>query len=569
MGRTGVWAMVLVERIEGVGEGFAAYLQSRGIAVDAGLRALADQDLEAFWRGGGLPSGELAGHAAAFHNLPRSSFAVVSKHQPLFQDLSRRYLREAYVYPFEDHGRVGLAVADPGRREAIDAVRLAMQKPLTLCVLSFEEIELLFERAGAEAEGPGLAAEANLQADGAIAFTDSVEALQDLARGAPIVRTIDQLLERALEVGATDVHMETGREQLRVRFRVDGFLRTDQSFPKHLAPAIISRVKILASLDIAERRLPQDGRANVKIGNQEADLRVAIMPTLYGETAVLRILLKDTRLLEFARIGMTDADQRLFEAMLAEPHGVVIVTGPTGSGKTTTLATAIQVLNDPGRKIVTVEDPIEYQIPGVHQTQIKPSIGLSFAAALRSFLRHDPDVIMVGEMRDGETASIGIQAALTGHLVLTTLHTNTASDAVVRLADMGVEPYLIASTLRGVLGQRLVRRLCERCSRPDKREAEIAADVAEARGYRLSPDAVFRGPIGCEACGQTGYRGRIGIFEAMRVDDHLRGFIRHQPDPQKILEAARKGGMTTMLEDGLAKSGRGLTSIEEVLRTTG
>jgi general secretion pathway protein E len=572
--------MALVDRMDAVSlppadrqsaaGAFSDFLRARGISVEQGARGgAADGDLETFWRGGGLPAGELADHTAVFHNLPRSSFAALAQHTPLFQDLSRRYLREAYVYPFDDDGRIGLAVADPGRREAIDAVRLAFQRPLGLCVASFEEIELLFERAGTEDDIPDIAIEDTSASDPSIAFTDSVEALQDLARGAPIVRTIDQLLERALEVGATDIHMETGREQLRVRFRVDGFLRTDQSFPKHLAPAIISRVKILASLDIAERRLPQDGRANVKIGNQEADLRVAIMPTLYGETAVLRILLKDTRLLELGRIGMTDADQAVFAAMLNEPHGVVIVTGPTGSGKTTTLATAISMLNDPGRKIVTVEDAIEYQIPGVHQTQIKPSIGLTFATALRSFLRHDPDVIMVGEMRDRETSAIGIQSALTGHLVLTTLHTNTASDAVVRLADMGVEPYLIATTLRGVLGQRLVRRLCERCRRPDRREDEIAHDVAKARGYSVPEGSVFHGPVGCEACGQTGYRGRIGIFEAMRVDDDLRGFIRNQPDPQKILDAARRGGMTTMLEDGLAKSGRGLTSMEEVLRTTG
>jgi general secretion pathway protein E len=563
--------MAVVTRLETAPGGFSEFLRSRGVAIDPAARqAAADADVEALWRGGGLPAGELADHVAAFHNLPRLTFADISRNTPLFQDLSRRYLREAHVFPYEDQGRAGLAVADPGRREPIDAVRLALQRPLTISVLSFEEIDLLFERSGgADAAAPDLAEAVEERSGDQIAFTDSVEALQDLARGAPIVRTIDQLLERALEVGATDIHMETGRDQLRVRFRVDGFLRTDTSFPKHLAPPIISRVKILASLDIAERRLPQDGRANVKIGNQEADLRVAIMPTLYGETAVLRILLKDTRLLELGRIGMTEADQRRFEEMLAEPHGVVIVTGPTGSGKTTTLATAISMLNDPARKIVTVEDPIEYQIPGVHQTQIKPAIGLTFASALRSFLRHDPDVIMVGEMRDGETASIGIQAALTGHLVLTTLHTNTAFDAVVRLADMGVEPYLTASTLRGVLGQRLVRRLCERCRRPDPREAEIARDVAAARGYRIDPDAVFHGPVGCEACGQTGYRGRIGIFEAMRIDDDVRRLIRHQPDPQRITEAARAGGMTTMLEDGLSKSGRGLTSMEEVLRTTG
>ncbi len=224
-----------------------------------------------------------------------------------------------------------------------------------------------------------------------------------------------------------------------------------------MAPAVISRVKILAGLDIAERRLPQDGRTTIRVGSVEADLRVAVMPTLYGETAVLRILVQDAHILNFGRIGIGGRDRATLEAMLAEPHGVIIVTGPTGSGKTTTLATAISLLNDPARKIVTVEDPVEYQIPGIHQTQIKPAIGLTFASALRSFLRHDPDVIMVGEMRDRETASIGIQAALTGHLVLTTLHTNSACDAVVRLADMGVEPFLIASALRGVLGQRLVR----------------------------------------------------------------------------------------------------------------
>lgn len=549
---------------------FEAFVRGRGALREAtgGRTGDANFEPETLWRTGVLPAGEIADLVAEFHGLPRGGFSEISRNPPLFQDLSRRYLREAAVFPYEADGGAHLAVADPGRRETIDAVRLALGRPVRLVVVSFEEIDLLFERAGEEGPAPELA-EAAPQVDGSLAFADSVEALQDLARGAPIVRTIDQLLERALEVGATDIHMETGRDQLRVRLRVDGYLRGDQSFPKHMAAAIISRIKILASLDIAERRLPQDGRANVRIGNQEADLRVAIMPTLYGETAVLRILLKDSRLLEFGRIGMTAKDEADFRALIDEPHGIVIVTGPTGSGKTTTLATAISVLNDPNRKIVTVEDPIEYQIPGIHQTQVRAAIGLTFASALRSFLRHDPDIIMVGEMRDRETAQIGIQAALTGHLVLTTLHTNTATDAVVRLSDMGIEPYLIASTLRGVLGQRLVRRLCERCRRPDPREEEIARDLAQSRGYRIDPSWTFHGPVGCEACGNTGYRGRIGIFEAMKVDDTLRGLIRHQPDPGRILEGARAGGMTTMLEDGLAKSGRGLTSMEEVLRTTG
>ncbi len=519
------------------------------------------------WQRGVIPADVLAGAVAAYFALPRGDLTAVGRHTPLFKDLSRRYLRDARIYPFDDEGIPTLAVADPSRSETIEAVQLALGRESPLVVLSFDEIELLFERQGTGE--PDDAAAALEPAPAGIVFDESVEVLQDLARGAPIVRTIDMLLERALEVGATDIHLETGRDNLKVRLRVDGHLRQDQLLAKHLAPAVISRVKILAGLDIAERRLPQDGRASVRVGHQEADLRVAIAPTLYGETAVMRILVKDSRLFDLARIGMSGHDQTAFEALLSEPHGIVIVTGPTGSGKTTTLATAISKLNDPSRKIVTVEDPIEYQIPGIHQTQIKPAIGLTFASALRSFLRHDPDVIMVGEMRDGETAGIGIQAALTGHLVLTTLHTNTAADAVIRLADMGVEPYLIATTLRGVLGQRLVRRLCERCRRPDRREEEIAHDVAERCGQPVDPSWCFFGPQGCEACGHTGYRGRVGIFETLKVDETLRTLIRRDPDPQKIAQAAEQAGMVSMLKDGLAKSGEGLTAMEEVLRTTG
>ena len=445
---------------------------------------------------------------------------------------------------------------------------LALGQAPRLCVFSFEELDLLFERVGRE----GREAE---QANPAAAFqdefvdNDSVEALQDLARGAPIVRAIDQILERAFEVGATDIHFETGRDDLRIRFRVDGLLRLDQSLPRHLAPAVISRVKILAGLDIAERRLPQDGRANVRIRNTEADLRIALSPTMYGETAVARILLKDAKLLEFARIGMGPAHRAGIEALLREPHGILIVTGPTGSGKTTTLATAIGMLNEPTRKIVTVEDPIEYQIAGIHQTQIKPSIGLTFASALRSFLRHDPDVIMVGEMRDTETAQIGIQAALTGHLVLTTLHTNSACDAVVRLADMGVEPFLIAASLRGVLGQRLVRRLCERCKAPDPKAEEIVHGLCAKNGLAVPAEPAFHKAVGCPSCGQTGYRGRVGVFEVLRVDGAIRKLIGAKADGMRIEAAARETGLTTMIEDGFAKAGRGLTSVEDVLRTVG
>lgn len=519
------------------------------------------------WREGTVSAFDLADATAAYYDIPRAQPDVIAALPHVLNDLSRDFLREAYLYPVERDGRPLLVVADPGNLDAIRAVALALGGPAPLAVLSFEEIEELFERSHPpDAPPPG--AEAPDEGTG-YALSDDIEALQDMARGAPIVRVIDGLLERAIQAGATDIHIETGREELKVRFRVDGHLRAQQTLPRHMAAAVISRVKILAGLDIAERRLPQDGRTNVKVGHTEADLRVAIMPTLYGETAVLRILLKDTRLLDFKRIGLSDHDLAAIHRLLAEPHGIIIVTGPTGSGKTTTLATAISLLNDPARKIVTVEDPIEYQLPGIHQTQIRPSIGLTFATALRSFLRHDPDVIMVGEMRDRETAAIGIQAALTGHLVLTTLHTNSAVDAIVRLVDMGVEPYLIASSLRGVIGQRLVRRLCDRCAVPDPNGWELARDVCTRRGG-VPPEARdFRGAVGCAHCNECGYRGRFGVFEALAIDDELRGLIRGQPDPRRILETARSSGMTTMLDDGIAKAALGMTTLDEVLRISG
>lgn len=523
--------------------------------------------IEEIWRGGLATAKEIADALSDFHKLPRGTFDQIAMYPALIGDLSRRYLREAYAYPFSEDGVVSLALADPGRADVIHAVQLALSAKPHLKVASFEEIDLLLERASNHSESGFGTATVDAPADDAL--SDTVQSMQDLARGAPVVRIIDEILERAVSAGATDIHVETERDHLRVRLRVDGFLRRDQRLPLGMAPALISRIKILAGLDIADRRLPQDGRANIRIGNAEADLRVAVMPTIYGETAVLRILLRDTRLLEFGRIGMTSRDQASFEALLAEPNGIVVVTGPTGSGKTTTLATAISMLNDPARKIVTVEDPIEYQIAGIHQTQIKPSIGLTFATALRSFLRHDPDVIMVGEMRDRETASIGIQAALTGHLVLTTLHTNSASDAVVRLVDMGIEPYLLGSSLRGVLGQRLVRRLCDRCKLPDTAAGVAAADMAARLGVAIAEGARFHAAVGCEACGQTGYRGRIGVFEVMRADEELRAVIRRSPDPQAISTMARQAGMTLMVEDGLQKCAQGFTTLAEVVRATG
>jgi general secretion pathway protein E len=443
---------------------------------------------------------------------------------------------------------------------------VALGEPLPVRVASFDELAVLFEQGG-QSEAPNGQALATLADDDGGA-EENLQRLQDLASGAPVVHAVDGLLETAVNLSATDIHIEPGREGVRVRLRVDGVLRLHQVLPARMARAVVSRVKILAGLNIAERRLPQDGRARARVGGNEADLRIATMPTMHGEAVVIRILVKEAASLDLSRLGMSPPDLKNFSEVLAEPHGLVVVSGPTGSGKTTTLAAALSTLNDPERKIMTIEDPIEYQIPGIHQTQVKPAIDLTFASALRSFLRHDPDVLMVGEMRDHATATIAIQAALTGHLVLTTLHTNSAADALIRLVDLGVEDFLLVSSLRCIVGQRLVRKLCERCRTPTTQPPAAAKSLMEKGLLTLLPGETFHVAPGCSWCGRTGYRGRIGIFEVLRLDNTMRSQIRRRLDVGEIERLARAAGMTTMLEDGMAKFRAGLTSIEEVLRVT-
>ena len=398
---------------------------------------------------------------------------------------------------------------------------------------------------------------------------DDIESLRDLASGAPVVRAVNDLLEKAVELRASDIHIEPFYAGLVVRMRIDGLLRPVTAPAGVLPQAVISRIKIVANLNIAERRLPQDGAARLRAGRTDIDIRVAIMPTQHGESAVIRILPKDRGLLVVEKLGFSSRDEVKLRRLLKLPHGMIVITGPTGSGKTTTLATILSILNEPVRKILTIEDPVEYEIPGVNQSQVKPAIGLTFAAALRSFVRQDPDVIMVGEVRDSETAHVAVHAALTGHLVLTTLHTETAAAAVPRLLDLGVEGYLLRSVLRAVIAQRLVRQLCERCKSPRALIDGDFADDPAARGVRLPRRRHdLQEPCGCERCGGTGYRGRLGVFEVLELTNDLRELIGEKTDGLKIDEMAIRAGMTTMLDDGIAKCRAGLTSPAEILRVT-
>src|SRR2546423_1804730 len=371
-----------------------------------------------------------------------------------------------------------------------------------------------------------------------------------------------------MEVRAPDIRIEPFRNGVRRRRRVAGLLRAGPPPAGPLPAALISRIKILAGLNIAERRLPQDGAARVRVARAEFDVRVATMPTQHGESAVIRLLPRDRGLLEIGKLGLLPHDEALLRKLLLLPHGMIVVTGPTGSGKTTTLATMLSILNESTRKILTIEDPVEYEIHGVNQSQVKPSIGLTFSNALRAFVRQDPDVIMVGEVRDAETANIAIHAALTGHLVLTTLHTETAAAAVPRLLDLGVEGFLLKSTVRAVIAQRLVRLLCDRCRVEMKlTAADLAADPRYGMLGFVAGDTVCE-PAGCERCGGTGYRGRSGVFECLEMTEPVRKLIGSTTDTGVVEEAAIEAGMTMMIEDAVAKCRAGVTSAAEVLRVT-
>ncbi len=479
--------------------------------------------------------------------------------------LSLRFLKQFHVCPLALHdGVLDLWLSDPQEPYAAEAVRLAMAAPVRLHVGLRSEIDDVIERwFGQGRSAMGAIIET---ADGEGTAIDDIEHLRDLASEAPVIRLVNLVIQRAVELRASDIHIEPFENRLKVRYRVDGVLIEGESPPVNLTAAVISRIKIMARLNIAERRLPQDGRIMLRVQGKELDLRVSTVPTAHGESVVMRLLDRDTVVFDFHRLGFTDAFLPQFRKVLDQPHGILLVTGPTGSGKTTTLYTALSQLNTPDVKIITVEDPVEYQIEGINQIQAKPQIGLDFANALRSIVRQDPDIIMIGEMRDLETARIAIQSALTGHLVLSTLHTNNAAGGITRLLDMGVEDYLLTSTINGILAQRLVRRLEPQHA---QRYPASPEEIEKFGLRRLQPHGdIFLYRAQPSALAPTGYLGRTTIMEFLVMNDALRRAVMRRAGMGEIEQLAREAGMRTMYEDGLAKALAGQTTIEEVLRVT-
>jgi general secretion pathway protein E len=506
---------------------------------------------------------------AAQLGLPLVDVSGYPEFPILEERVSARFLREARALPVkEDERELALAMADPTDAYTIGAFRLATGREVRPMVAVPSELEAALERlygAGRTAVGQ-IVGDVEQRADD-LSFDADVQQLKDLAAEAPVIRLVSHIITNALEARASDIHVEPFENRLVVRYRIDGVLHEVESPPRRFSAAVISRVKIMANLDIAERRLPQDGRIRLRVQGKEIDLRVSTVPTMHGESVVMRILDKGGVPLDFNRLGFAEDTLKSFLGVLAQPHGILLVTGPTGSGKTTTLYTALERLNQPDVKILTVEDPVEYQMPGINQIQVKPQINLTFANALRSIVRQDPDVIMIGEIRDLETAEIAVQSALTGHLVLSTVHTNDAPSTVNRLLDMGVDDYLLTSTIIGILAQRLVRTLCDACKEPYAPLPEVVEDLGLVRFADGKPLTLHH-PKGCPECAQTGYAGRISILEMLPMTDPLRSLVMKHAISSELRAAAVREGMVTMYEDGLRKAVRGITTVEEVLRVT-
>lgn len=484
--------------------------------------------------------------------------------EPLWVDgLSLDFLFNHNVLPIGiNNGRLRVAMSVPQDAYVLKALQLAVGMPVAPSIATETDINAALKKL--LEENVPAAETADNTSESYLNDNEFIEHLKDLASEAPVIRLVNQIIREALDRRASDIHIEPFEGRLQIRYRVDGVMHDGDAPPASLAPAITSRIKLLARLNIAERRMPQDGRIMTRVKGHELDLRVSTIPTMHGESVVMRILDRQSIRLNLEEMGFSPDILTRYQKLIHQPHGILLVTGPTGSGKTTTLYASLAQLDAHALKILTVEDPVEYQLPGVNQVQVQPQIGLNFAHVLRSMLRQDPDIIMIGEMRDSETAQIAVQAALTGHLVLSTLHTNTAAGAIVRLEDMGVERYLITSTINGVLAQRLVRKLCMQCRRPHQ---PTDAELEETGLKRFIPHgATIYRAVGCPACGGTGYHGRMAIHELFVMDERMHKAILEGADATTLHTIARHGGMLTLMEDGLRKVAAGLTTMEEVLR---
>ena len=500
-----------------------------------------------------------------FERVPAEQYPLEN---PFPEKLPLRFLQQNHLVGLEDKdAEVVVAMMNPLDDFVLDALQLATGKKVVAKIGLQSEIDKAIDLQHGEEKSQMDKLLRDADSD-AVDF-DDLEHLKDLASEAPVIKMVNLIMQRAIELRASDIHIEPFEQTLKVRLRVDGVLQEIDSPPVSSTAAVLSRIKIMAKLDIAERRLPQDGRIKLQMSGKELDLRVSTIPTLYGESVVIRLLDKESIVLDFSALGFTGRHSEQFFEVLAQPHGIVLITGPTGSGKSTTLYTALKQLNTPERKIITVEDPVEYQLEGINQIQAKPQIGLTFASALRSIVRQDPDVIMIGEMRDLETAKIAVQSALTGHLVLSTLHTNDAAGGVTRLLDMGLEEYLLSSTVNGILAQRLVRKLCPSCRQAYQAPEAVVSELREKQ--LLEDDAgevkLYRA-VGCDECGDIGYKGRQAIIEFLPMSNAIRQQIMNHEEASAIQQQAIKEGMLTLYENGLQKAVQGITTLEEVLRVT-
>ncbi|MBY8953890.1 Flp pilus assembly complex ATPase component TadA [Pseudomonas carnis] len=498
--------------------------------------------------------------ARAWANLLDAPLLLADAAPPLLDPLpvlTERFMRHYQVVPMGWHqGGLRVMASNPAQWYPFQALAYACEVPVWLAVGSRNDVETLIERYYGQGRSAMGSLIENLDEQGGV--LEDIEHLKDMASEAPVIRLVNLILQRAVEQRASDIHIEPFENQLKVRYRIDGVLHDAEAPPASSSAAVISRVKIMARLDIAERRLPQDGRIMLRIQGKALDLRVSTVPTSFGESVVMRLLDRQTVQFDFPSLGFDGPRLAAFQDLLARPHGILLVTGPTGSGKTTTLYTALSQLNTAERKIITVEDPVEYQLEGINQIQVKPAIGLDFAGALRAIVRQDPDVIMIGEIRDLETCRIAVQSSLTGHLVLSTLHTNSAAASITRLLDMGVESYLIASTVSGILAQRLVRRLDPATRVAFQAPAELIKEHGLDRLTEQRPILLYRGD----------YHGRSALTELLVMNDELRGLLMGHADAASLEHAARRAGLRTLYEDGLRQALAGVTSLEEVLRVT-